>query len=404
MNANPNSDSPSDDPFHPMEGTSNARCVHRNDPESVRHAGLDSALRAEEQAMTVNDKGPDPSIFDLETETTTNQNYRTVAWSGKYPQVTLMSIPVGESVGLEAHPDTDQFLRLDAGKGRVVMGPAEDNLTIEHEVGDGWRSWCPPAPGTTSSTSATNRCGCTRSTPRSTTRRQGTADRCRRRARRRGGHRRTTELVRAARVGRPRPARRLILNALRRRHRSCERHRPRRHRAPAAGRLVGDCFRRGHAVARAIATRPEPAHRPLDVTDHAQWLDALADLDHLDLLVNNAGLLSSGAFEQIDAERHRAIVEVNVLGVVNGALAAFPLLARTPNAAMVNLASASATYGQPDLATYSATKFAVRGLTEALDLEWAQHDIRCSTCGRCSSKPGWSRTCRRPPVNAWGST
>ena len=74
---------------------------------------------------------------------------------------------------------------------------------------------------------------------------------------------------------------------------------------------------------------------------------ALADLEHLDLLVNNAGLLSSGAFEQIDAERHRAIVEVNVLGVVNGALAAFPLLARTPNAAMVNLASASATYASP---------------------------------------------------------
>ena len=93
--------------------------------------------------MTVNDRGPDPSIFDLETETTTNQNYRTVAWSGKYLQVTLMSIPVGESVGLEAHPDTDQFLRLDAGKGRVVMGPAEDNLTIEHEVGDGWAIMVP---------------------------------------------------------------------------------------------------------------------------------------------------------------------------------------------------------------------------------------------------------------------
>ena len=53
--------------------------------------------------MTIDDKGPNPSIFDLETETTTNENYRTVAWSGKYLQVTLMSIPVGESVGLEAH-------------------------------------------------------------------------------------------------------------------------------------------------------------------------------------------------------------------------------------------------------------------------------------------------------------
>ncbi len=54
-----------------------------------------------------------------------------------------MSIPVGESVGLEAHPDTDQFLRLDAGKGRVVMGPSKDNLTIEHEVGDGWAIMVP---------------------------------------------------------------------------------------------------------------------------------------------------------------------------------------------------------------------------------------------------------------------
>ncbi len=114
----------------------------------------------------------------------------------------------------------------------------------------------------------------------------------------------------------------------------------------------------------------------LDVTDPAQWRDAVADLDRLDLLVNNAGVLSSGPFVDIPAERHRTIVEVNVLGVVNGALACFPLLANTPGSVMVNLASASAMYGQPDLATYSATKFAIRGLTEALDLEWAEHDIR----------------------------
>ena len=39
-----------------------------------------------------------------------------------------MSIPVGSSIGLEAHPETDQFLRLDAGQGRCVMGPSKDSL------------------------------------------------------------------------------------------------------------------------------------------------------------------------------------------------------------------------------------------------------------------------------------
>ncbi|MES6583632.1 cupin domain-containing protein, partial [Cutibacterium acnes] len=67
--------------------------------------------------MKINDNGPKPNAFDIETATKENTNYRTTAWTGKYLQVTLMSIPVGESIGLEAHPDTDQFLRLDSGKG-----------------------------------------------------------------------------------------------------------------------------------------------------------------------------------------------------------------------------------------------------------------------------------------------
>jgi mannose-6-phosphate isomerase-like protein (cupin superfamily) len=93
--------------------------------------------------MTVNDNGPRPNAFDIETETVDNENYRTVAWSGKYLQVTLMSIPVGESIGLEAHPETDQFLRLDAGTGRVMMGPSKDELTFQQEVEDGWAVMVP---------------------------------------------------------------------------------------------------------------------------------------------------------------------------------------------------------------------------------------------------------------------
>lgn len=88
--------------------------------------------------MRISDNGPAPASFDLETATVENADYRTVAWSGHYLQVTLMSIPVGESIGLEMHADTDQFLRLDAGRGKAQMGTGPDDLAFEQEVGDGW--------------------------------------------------------------------------------------------------------------------------------------------------------------------------------------------------------------------------------------------------------------------------
>lgn len=88
--------------------------------------------------MEIIDNGPRPNAFDIENATVENTTYRTVAWTGRYLQVTLMSIPVGSSIGLEVHPETDQFLRLDAGTGKCVMGPARDQLTFEQEVSDGW--------------------------------------------------------------------------------------------------------------------------------------------------------------------------------------------------------------------------------------------------------------------------
>lgn len=122
----------------------------------------------------------------------------------------------------------------------------------------------------------------------------------------------------------------------------------------------------------------------LDVTDPdavASALDALvAEHGRLDVLVNNAGVLNAGPFEEQDVAALRREVAVNVTGVLHGMHAAFPHLRATAvahgSAAVVNLASASAIYGQPELANYSATKFYVRGLTEALELEWRRHGIR----------------------------
>jgi len=89
-------------------------------------------------AEMIKDIGPKPQAFDIEGATKANRNYRRVAWSGRYLQVTLMSIPVGGDIGLEAHPETDQFLRLDAGTGRVQMGAAQDKLTFDEKVSNGW--------------------------------------------------------------------------------------------------------------------------------------------------------------------------------------------------------------------------------------------------------------------------
>lgn len=119
----------------------------------------------------------------------------------------------------------------------------------------------------------------------------------------------------------------------------------------------------------------------LNVTDAKQWNKALAAFTkvsggRLDVLVNNAGILSAGAFHEIPLTRHQQIIDINVNGVLAGCHAAYPYLVKTPQATVINMASASAIYGQPGLASYSTSKFAVRGLTEALDSEWAVQGIR----------------------------
>jgi NAD(P)-dependent dehydrogenase (short-subunit alcohol dehydrogenase family) len=119
----------------------------------------------------------------------------------------------------------------------------------------------------------------------------------------------------------------------------------------------------------------------LDVTDSDEMAQRLGEFTattggRLNVLINNAGIMRTGRFEDIDIADQLKEIDINTKGVVNGLHAAFPYLRATPNPVVVNLASASSIYGQPELATYSATKFFVRGLTEALDLEWNRYDIR----------------------------
>ena len=120
-------------------------------------------------------------------------------------------------------------------------------------------------------------------------------------------------------------------------------------------------------------------YRPLDVTDDLACQHAdrdFASAGGLDVLFNCAGILQMGQFENISAARHKAIIDINVTGLMNMSLAAHPFLLESRNAVVINMSSASATYGIPRLASYSASKFAISGLTEALELEWEEYGIR----------------------------
>jgi NADP-dependent 3-hydroxy acid dehydrogenase YdfG len=122
----------------------------------------------------------------------------------------------------------------------------------------------------------------------------------------------------------------------------------------------------------------------LDVRLRSAWKHELAAFarltaGRLDVLMNNAGVAKGGYLEQQRAEDVDLQVDVNLKGVLNGCQAAFELLAATPGSVVVNVASVAGVIAPPRMSVYAATKFAVRGLSEALEAEFARVGVgvRC---------------------------
>lgn len=158
-----------------------------------------------------------------------------------------------------------------------------------------------------------------------------------------------------------------------------------------AGRLVKAGWRVAlvdvnvEALARAAAALG-PASLPFtcDLTDPNAVETLMQDISaasggRLDLLVNNAGLLWSGHFKDQPLQSIARITTVNTVALAICTRLAFPLLKASADAGgkpvVINLSSASATAGIPSLAIYSASKFWVRGFTEALAVEWRGQGI-----------------------------
>lgn len=91
----------------------------------------------------VTDYGPNPFAANLNRATLQNAKYRTALWTGDHLQLTLMSIPVNGEIGLEMHPDTDQFIRLESGNGMAMMGPSQECLNFQRPICGGFAVFVP---------------------------------------------------------------------------------------------------------------------------------------------------------------------------------------------------------------------------------------------------------------------
>ena len=127
-------------------------------------------------------------------------------------------------------------------------------------------------------------------------------------------------------------------------------------------------------------------HR-LDVADRravAGFADVVA-AEHggVDVLVNNAGVAVGGTFEQVSDEDFEWLFEINFWGVVRMTRAFLPLLRASEDARLVNISSVYGLIAPPEQAAYAASKFAVRGFSEAL-----RHELEGSNIGVSVVHPG----------------
>lgn len=89
------------------------------------------------ESITLQDYGTKPLVINLAQAAIQNPNYRTALWTGEHFQVTLMSIQVGEDIGLEVHPATDQLIRIEDGQGLVQIGDSKDQMMVQTAANEG---------------------------------------------------------------------------------------------------------------------------------------------------------------------------------------------------------------------------------------------------------------------------
>ncbi|MGN0516928.1 cupin domain-containing protein [Eubacterium sp.] len=91
-----------------------------------------------QQNARITDYGGQPFIVNINQFAKMNNNFRTALWTGDCLQVTLMSIPVGEDIGIELHPDTDQLIKIEDGCARIMTGKSKNALNYQKNASAGY--------------------------------------------------------------------------------------------------------------------------------------------------------------------------------------------------------------------------------------------------------------------------
>jgi short-subunit dehydrogenase len=136
-------------------------------------------------------------------------------------------------------------------------------------------------------------------------------------------------------------------------------------------------------VAEQIGTR-HCCYKVTDVTDTESVKEAIElfvfrTQSRFDVLFNNAAVIEVGEWENISLDKHKQIIDVNLFGSVNCITQALPYLkANKQGASIINMSSASAIYGNPEISVYAATKSAIRSLTEGLNISLEKYNIKVS--------------------------
>ncbi|MDT0575188.1 glucose 1-dehydrogenase [Croceicoccus sp. F390] len=117
-----------------------------------------------------------------------------------------------------------------------------------------------------------------------------------------------------------------------------------------------------------------------DVTSEAAWADLIgqanARFGPVDILVNNAGMVHFTAIEELDPDEARRVIDVNTIGAMIGAKHVVPQMVEAGKGVIINISSVDGLRGCNGLSVYTASKWALRGLTKSLAMELAPRGIR----------------------------